>query len=100
MLTRRWRRVTLVTHIVAAGAWIGIDVIVAVLVLVGWFSNDVEVRSLAYRALAEFVVWPMLVVRAHQPGHRPGARPRHASGAWSGTGGSRSSSASTWCSAR
>ena len=61
MLTRRWRRVTLVTHIVAAGAWIGIDVIVAVLVLVGWFGNDVEVRSLAYRALAEFVVWPMLV---------------------------------------
>ena len=61
MLSRRWRRVTLVTHIVSVGAWIGIDVIVAVLVLVGWFGNDVEVRSLAYRALAEFVVWPMLV---------------------------------------
>lgn len=59
-LSRKWRRVTLVTHIIAAGAWIGIDVMVAVLVLVGWFGDDVELRSLAYRALAAFVVWPML----------------------------------------
>ncbi len=60
-LTRGWRRTTLVVHVVSAGAWIGIDVIVAVLVLTGWFSDDVEVRSLAYQALATFVVWPMLV---------------------------------------
>ena len=60
-LGRRWRQATLVTHIVSAGAWIGIDVIVAVLVLTGASSDDVEVRSLAYRALAHFVVWPMLV---------------------------------------
>jgi hypothetical protein len=59
-LNRRWRRVTLVLHIFASGAWIGIDVVVAVLVLTGWFGGDVEVRSLAYRALATFVVWPML----------------------------------------
>jgi hypothetical protein len=59
-LSRGWRRGTLVVHIVSAGAWIGIDVIVAVLVLAGWFAGDVGVRSLAYRALATFVVWPML----------------------------------------
>ena len=59
-LSRAWRRATLVAHIVAAGAWIGIDVIVAVLVLTGRFSDDVAVRSLAYQALATFVVWPML----------------------------------------
>jgi hypothetical protein len=59
-LSRRWRRATLVVHIVAAGAWIGIDVIVAVLVLTGWFGHDVALRSLAYQALATFVVWPML----------------------------------------
>lgn len=59
-LSSRWRRTTLVVHIVAAGAWIGIDVVVAVLVLAGWFSDDTEVRSLAYQALATFVVWPML----------------------------------------
>lgn len=60
-LSRRWRRVVLVAHIVSAGAWIGVDVIVAVLVLAGWFAADAEVRSLAYRALAEFIVAPMLV---------------------------------------
>ena len=59
-LSRGWHRATLVTHIVAAGAWIGIDVIVAVLVLTGQFGGDIAVRSLAYRALAAFVVWPML----------------------------------------
>jgi len=60
-LSRRWRRVILVGHVVAGGAWIGIDVIVAVLVLTGWFADDTALRSLAYRALAEFVVSPMLV---------------------------------------
>lgn len=54
------RKATLVLHIVAAGAWIGIDVIVAVLVLTGWFGDQTSVRSLAYQALATFVVWPML----------------------------------------
>ena len=28
--------------------------------LVGWFGGDHEIRGLAYRALATFVVWPML----------------------------------------
>lgn len=59
-LSRPWRRAVLIAHIVSAGAWIGIDVIVAVLVLTGRFSPDVEVRSLAYRALAHFIVIPML----------------------------------------
>lgn len=58
-LGRGWRRATLVLHIVSAGAWIGIDVVVAVLVFTGWFSGDPETRSTAYRALATFVVWPM-----------------------------------------
>lgn len=60
-LSRGWHKTTLVVHIVSAGAWIGIDVIVAVLVLTGWFAGDLELRSLAYQALASFVVWPMLV---------------------------------------
>ena len=59
-LGRRWRRTTLIVHIVSAGAWIGIDVIVAVLVLTGRFGSSDDVRGLAYRALATFVVWPML----------------------------------------
>jgi hypothetical protein len=59
-LSRGWHKATLVTHIVSAGAWIGVDVIVAVLVLTGWFADDLALRSLAYQALATFVVWPML----------------------------------------
>ncbi len=59
-LSRRWHKATLAAHIVSAGAWIGIDVIVAVLVITGRFSGDPALRSLAYRALAAFVVWPML----------------------------------------
>jgi hypothetical protein len=59
-LGRGWRKATLVIHIVAAGSWIGIDVLVAVFVLTGRYGETVEVRSLAYRALATFVVWPML----------------------------------------
>lgn len=60
-LTRGRRRALLVVHVLASGAWIGIDVIVAVLVGTGWFAADTGLRGLAYRALANFVVWPMLV---------------------------------------
>ena len=59
-MTRGVRRGVLVVHLLSAGAWIGIDVVVAVLVGTGWFADDTGLRSLAYRALASFVVWPML----------------------------------------
>lgn len=55
------RRATLVVHIVSAGAWIGIDVIVSVLVVTGWFSADPAIQGLAYQALGTFAVGPMLV---------------------------------------
>lgn len=54
------RRATLVVHIVSAGAWIGIDVIVGVLVLAGWFTANPSIQGLAYQALGTFVVAPML----------------------------------------
>jgi hypothetical protein len=59
-LRRGWHKATLVLHIVSAGAWIGVDVIVAILVLTGRFADDLALRSLAFQALATFVVWPML----------------------------------------
>lgn len=55
------RKAVLVVHIVAAGAWIGVDVMVAVLVGVGWLADDPATQGLAYEALSEFVVVPMLV---------------------------------------
>lgn len=56
----RTRKLTLLIHLVSAGAWIGVDVMVAVLVGVGWSSDDPERRAAAYQALGWFAVWPML----------------------------------------
>ena len=56
-----YRKFWLVLHIVSASAWIGVDVMVAVLVGVGAFSDDSARRGLAYQALGSFLVWPMLV---------------------------------------
>jgi hypothetical protein len=50
-----------VVHLISAGAWIGIDVIIGVLVLAGWFGGDTAARGVAYQALGLFVVWPMLI---------------------------------------
>jgi hypothetical protein len=59
-LSGRARKLTLLVHLLGAGAWLGIDVIVAVLVGVGWFADDPARRGTAYQALGWFVVWPML----------------------------------------
>ena len=54
------RKLWLVLHLLSAGAWIGIDVIVAVLVVIGRLGGNPGLRGLAYQALGTFVVWPML----------------------------------------
>lgn len=59
-MTTRTRKLWLVLHLLSAGAWIGIDVVVAVLVAVGRFGGSPERRGLAYQALGAFVVGPML----------------------------------------
>jgi hypothetical protein len=59
-LPPRLRKTALVVHIVAAAAWIGIDVMVAVLVAAGALGDDPAVRGVAYQALGRFVVAPML----------------------------------------
>ena len=60
-LAPRVRKAVLTLHIFSAGAWIGIDVLVAVLVGVGLSGGSDAARGLALRALAEYVVSPMLV---------------------------------------
>ena len=55
----RARKLTLTLHLLAAGAWVGVDVVVAVLVFVGWFADDPARRGTAYQALGWFVIWPM-----------------------------------------
>jgi hypothetical protein len=61
-LGARTRNTTLAVHLFSAGAWIGIDVVVAVLVAVGWWSDDPDRRATAYQALGWFVVWPMFTM--------------------------------------
>jgi hypothetical protein len=57
-LGRGARRAVLIAHIASAGAWLGIDVLLGVLVFTGLFA-DTATAALAYQALGTFVVWPM-----------------------------------------
>lgn len=59
-LGARTRKGVLVVHIVSAGAWIGIDVVMAVLVFTALGTDDDGIKALCYRALELFVVWPLL----------------------------------------
>lgn len=56
----RLRKSILVTHVVSAGAWIGIDVVSAVLVVVGRVRAGDD-RTAVYQALADFFVVPLLL---------------------------------------
>ncbi|MFL1905730.1 hypothetical protein ACJWDR_42465 [Streptomyces tauricus] len=56
----RLRKSVLVTHVVSAGAWIGIDVVSAVLVVVGRVRAGDD-RTAVYQALADFFVVPLLL---------------------------------------
>jgi hypothetical protein len=65
---RRWRlggrtrKALLVAHITAAGAWIGLDVVMGVFVFTAAASDDVRIQALCYQALALFAVWPMVTL--------------------------------------
>ena len=61
-LGARTRKALLVVHIASAGAWIGIDVVIAVFVFTAVFSDDDSTKALCYRALELFAVWPLLTV--------------------------------------
>ena len=83
----RWRRLGArtrkgvpVVHIVSAGAWIGIDVVMAVLVFTALRSDDDNKVALCYRALKLFAVWPLIVTgpvprQRRRPGFRHQVRP-------------------------
>jgi uncharacterized membrane protein len=60
-LGARTRKGVLVVHIVSAGAWIGIDVVLAVFVFTALLAENESTRALCYRALELFAVWPLIV---------------------------------------
>lgn len=61
-LGRRARKVTLTTHIAAAGAWLGIDVVLGVMVGSALVTGDAQQAGVALQSLALFAVWPLVVV--------------------------------------
>ena len=56
----RTRKGFLVVHVASAGAWIGIDVVMAVFVFTALLADDDSTKALCYRALELFAVWPLL----------------------------------------
>jgi hypothetical protein len=60
-LGARARKGVLVVHIVSAGAWIGIDVVMGVLVFTALLAERGSTKALCYRALELFAVWPLVV---------------------------------------
>jgi hypothetical protein len=61
-LSRRARKITLLTHIAAAGAWLGIDVVLGVMVGTALVTGDAQQAGVALQSLGLFVVWPLVVV--------------------------------------
>lgn len=61
-LGRRARKITLITHIAAAGAWLGIDVVLGVMVGTALVTGDAQQAGVALQSLGLFAVWPLIVV--------------------------------------
>ena len=59
-LGTRTRKGILVVHIVSAGVWIGIDVVMGVVIFTALLADDGNTKALCYRALELFAVWPLL----------------------------------------
>jgi hypothetical protein len=59
-LGARVRRSVLVVHLASAGAWLGIDVVMAVLVFTALGSDDDRTKALSLRALELVAVGPLL----------------------------------------
>lgn len=54
------RRSVLLVHILAAGAWLGIDLALGVLVFTALLTTDAQVAGASLQLLSTVAVWPML----------------------------------------
>jgi hypothetical protein len=50
-----------VLHIASAGVWLGLDAVMAILVVTSVVTDDDRTRGVAYQALGLVTVWPMTV---------------------------------------
>lgn len=60
-LGARGRKWVLVAHIAAAGAWIGIDVAMAVLIFTTLVRHDTATVALCYQVVGLVAVWPLFI---------------------------------------
>jgi hypothetical protein len=60
-LSPRTRKLLLLTHIAAAGAWLGIDLVLGVLVFTAFTETAVQ-SAVAAASLASFATWPLITV--------------------------------------
>jgi hypothetical protein len=58
----RTRKSVLLVHIASAGAWLGVDVVMAVLVFTALTTDDDRTKALAFRALELVAVGPLLAL--------------------------------------
>ncbi|HEY7046654.1 MAG TPA: hypothetical protein VH373_05500 [Jatrophihabitantaceae bacterium] len=58
-LTVSQRKLVLLLHIAAAGVWLGLDVVVAVLVFTARGTSDPQTTAFCFRALELVAIWPM-----------------------------------------
>ncbi|MFE0022813.1 hypothetical protein [Amycolatopsis sp. NPDC059021] len=59
-LGSRTRKAFLVAHIVTAGAWMGMDLALGILVCTALLTSDPGITAGSYRVLELFAGWPML----------------------------------------
>jgi uncharacterized membrane protein len=55
------RRAVLIVHIVSAGSWFGIDVVMAVVIATAFTTDDPLTMASSLRMLEIITVWPLLV---------------------------------------
>jgi hypothetical protein len=58
-LSGAWRKTILLVHIMAAGVWLGLDVVMAILVSTAVGTDSDGTRGYALQALQLVTVWPM-----------------------------------------
>lgn len=60
-LGARHRKTWLLIHIAAAGIWLGIDVVLAVLIFTGLGTADPDTAAFCFRALELLAIWPLVI---------------------------------------
>jgi hypothetical protein len=58
-LTGRARKAVLVSHIVAAAMWFGVDLALGILAITALLTSDPQTAGIALQAIQLFAVWPM-----------------------------------------